>query len=200
MTKTIWDYFDHSIDYPSDVTHNPIPYGTVWCYISSSFLNGMINYVKPISCFVLDRYTADDEKVFAEVYNKRKPGGRQGRVRWEGTKKELIEAVVSGEKEMFHTDIGCFGDDFVLLAEVEGERDGKGRYAFFWFDCDVSDCCIGKFETTDPKEKVVQAMKNWLDENKEKNKGAVVKKGCDNGIVCYSELPVSFLQGWLRFR
>ena len=43
-------------------------------------------------------------------------------------------------------------------------------------------------------------MKNWLDENKEKNKGTVIKKGCDNGIVGYSELPVSFLRGWLRFR
>ena len=61
--KTIWNYFNESIDYPSEVAHNPIPYGTIWCYISSTFLNEFINYVNPIKCYLIDRYTPDDEKV-----------------------------------------------------------------------------------------------------------------------------------------
>lgn len=180
--KTIQDYFNNSIDYPTEVAHNPVPYGTIQCYISSTFLNGMINYVKPISCFVLDRYTADDENI--------------GDV----TKKELINAIISGEKEMYYTNMNCFNDDIVLLAEIEtNEEDDKGRYMFFWFDCDVSDCCIGKFETTDTKEEVVQSIRNWLDVCKEEYKGKIFEEGCDNGILNYSELPISFLNGWLKF-
>jgi hypothetical protein len=198
--KTIWDYFENNVDYPSEVAHNPLPYGTVWCYISSTFLNGIINYVKPISCFVLDRYTADDENVGDRNFTVRNKGEFGNWHKWDGTKKELINAITSGEKEMHHTDMNCFGDDITLLAEIEtNEDDNKGRYMFFWFDCDVSDCCIGKFETTDTKEEVIQSMINWLDENKEENKGKVVEEGHDNGIVNYSELPICFLKGWLKF-
>ncbi len=198
--KTIWDYFEDNIDYPSEVAHKPLPYGTVWCYISSTFLNGIINYVKPISCFVLDRYTADDENIGDGNFTVCNKGEFGKWHKWAGTKKELITAITSGEKEMYHTDMNCFGDDIALLAEIEtNEEDGKGRYMFFWFDCDVSDCCIGKFETTDTKEDVIQSMKNWLDETKEENKGKIVEEGYDNGIVNYSELPISFLKGWLKF-
>lgn len=56
MRKTIFDYFIDVVDYPTEIVHNPIPYGTMWNYISSTFLNGVINYVKPISCYVIDRY------------------------------------------------------------------------------------------------------------------------------------------------
>ena len=198
--KTIWDYFDDNIDYPNEVAHNPLPYGTVWCYISSTFLNGIINYVKPISCFVLDRYTADDENVGDRNFTLCNKGEFGKWHKWEGTKKELIKAITTGEKEMYHTNMNCFGDDIALLAEIEtNEEDGKGRYMFFWFDCDVSDCCIGKFETTDTKEEVIQSMRNWLDESKEENEGKIVEEGYDNGIVNYTELPISFLKGWLKF-
>ncbi len=198
--KTIWNYFDDSIDYPKEVAHNPIPYGTVWCYISSTFLNGMINYVKPISCFVLDRYTADDENISDRNFTVCNKGEFGKWYKWEGTKKELIKVITSGEKEMYHVNMNCFGDDIALLAEIEtNEEDGKGRYMFFWFDCDDSDCCIGKFETTDTKEDVIQSMRNWLDERKEENKVETVEEGYDNGIVNYSELPISFLKGWLKF-
>lgn len=162
--KTIWDYFEDNIEYPSEVVHNPLPYGTVWSYISSTFLNGFVNYVKPISCFVLDRYTADDEEIGDRnltVCNKGEFGKWH---KWNGTKRELITAICSGDKEMCHTDMSCFGDDITILAEVETDiEDGKGRYMFFWFDNDVSDCSIGKFKTDDSKEQVVQSMKNWLD-------------------------------------
>jgi hypothetical protein len=142
----------------------------------------MINYVKPINCFVLDRYTPNDENV------------------GDGTKKELINAIISGKKEMYHTNMKCFNDDIILLAEIENDQnDYKGRYIFFWFDYDVSDCCIGKFETNDTKEEVIQAMKNWLDESIEENKDKIVEENCDNGIINYTELPISFLRGWVKF-
>jgi len=198
--KTIWDYFEDNIDYPSQVAHKLLPYGTVWCYVSSTFLNGIVNYVKPINCFVLERYTRADEDIGDRNFRVCNKGEFGKWHKWEGTKKELIEAFTAGEIELCHTDMSCFGDDIALLAEIEAnEADGKGRYMFFWFDCDVSDCCIGRFETTDTKEQVAQAMVNWLDESKEGNKGKIVEEGCDNGIVNYTELPISFLKGWLEF-
>jgi hypothetical protein len=198
--KTIWDYFRYNISYPREVAHNSLPYGTVWCFISSTFLNGIVNYVKPISCFVLDRYTSCDKNISNRGVSVRNKGEFGKWHKWHGTKKELITAIISGEKEMYHTNMDCFGDDITLLAEIEtDEKDNKGRYMFFWFDSDISDCCIGKFETTDNKEDVIQSMRNWLDEDKEENRGVAIEDGYDNGIVNYSELPISFLKGWVKF-
>ena len=55
--KTIWDYFDDKYDYPRQIAHDMLPYGTVWNYVSSTILNGFINYVKPIGIFLIDRYS-----------------------------------------------------------------------------------------------------------------------------------------------
>ena len=38
--KKIWDYFEHNLEYPTEIAHDPIPYGTIWTYVSSTFLNG----------------------------------------------------------------------------------------------------------------------------------------------------------------
>ena len=187
--KSIWDYFNEKIEYPKEVAHETLPYGTVWCYISSTFLNGMINYVKPISCFVVDRYTHDDEEV----------GAGSSHFKWDGSKRELIDAIIAGEKEIYHTYLNCFSDDIIILTKIETNKDDDGLYMFFWFDCDVSDCCIGKFKTKDKEEDVIQSVKNWLDDNKEDNKGLKILPNTDNGILNYTELPLSFLRGWIKF-
>lgn len=181
--KNIWSYFDDNVEYPKDVAHNTLPYGTIWCYISSTFLNGLVNYVKPISCFVIDRYTSPQTVISNE----------------HGRKSELIKSIIEGKK-VYHTNLHMFQDDFIILSKIENEEnDGKGRYMFFWFDCDVSDCCIGKFETEDDIETVKNSVKLWLDERKFENKDLNFEVDMDNGILDYSELPVSFLSGWLKF-
>ena len=196
--KIIWDYFDDIVEYPNDVAHNPIPYGTAWCYISSTFLNGFINYVKPVTYFVIDRYTARDEKVGEiTLYDKDK----SIQYNWKGTKARLISIALSGKKEIaYHTDLRCFCDDVIILGEIEdAPKDGKRRYMFFWYDLDTSDCCIGKFETNDTEAEVIQSVRNFLEECKNKNRGKVVEENYDNGIIDYTELPVSFLKGWLSY-
>lgn len=190
----IWDYFNENIDYPSDVALNPIPYGTVWNYISSTFLNGFVNYVKPIACFVLDRYAEDNELVGERNFTVCNKGEFGKWHKWEGTKKELIESIVNETKEMGHTKLDCFGDDIVILAEIETDK-----YMFFWYDMDCSDCSIGRFETTEPKEKIINSVVNWLEREKMDNNGKIVTDGFDNGIVNYHKLPISFLEGWVSF-
>lgn len=190
----IWDYFNEKIDYPSDVALNPIPYGTVWSYISSTFLNGFVNYVKPIACFVLDRYAEDGELIGDRNFTVCNAGEFGKWHKWEGTKKQLIDAIKNGSKAMAHTKLDCFGDDIILLTEIEPDK-----YMFFWFDMDVSDCSIGRFETTDPKETVISSVVNWLEREKTDNNGKTVTNGFDNGIVNYHGLPISFLEGWVSF-
>ena len=184
--KTIWNYFDENIDYPKEVAHDPIPYGTVWCYISSTFLNGFINYVEPIKCYLIDRYTSDNKKVDDNH-----------------TKGELKEKILSGENETFHTKLNCFRDDIIILAEIEtnnyDSNNKLNKFMFFYFDEDVSDCCIGRFETNDSKEEVIQSIINWLEREKLNNNGRIINENTESGIINYTELPPSFLQGWIKF-
>lgn len=162
--KTIMDYFEDTIDYPNDIALNPIPMNTLWSYVSSTFLNGFINYVTPLKIFVLDRYEPD--------------------------KTEEIKNL----KKQAHTKLGQFGDDIIILSKI-----GNNVYMFFWFDMDVSDCCIGRFETTDSKNEVIISLTNWLDEQKAENAGKEYQEMMDNGILNYHELPMSFLEGWISF-
>jgi hypothetical protein len=197
--KTIWDYFEDNYEYPKEIAHNPIPYGVVWTYVSSTFLNGFINYVKPIKCYLADRYTSDDENISDRNIDYQNNGERDW-FKFNGTKKELKEKIVSGKFEMYHTKLDCFGDDILILSEIETEENETiNRYMFFWYDMDCSDCSIGKFETTDTKEQVIESMVNFLEKCKYENKDSVIKDGLDNGIINYTELPLSFLRGWVSF-
>lgn len=197
--KEIWDYFDENIEYPTEIAHNPIPYGTVWAYVSATFLNGFINYVNPIKWWLIDRYSSDNEDI-GEIKVSYKNKGKNEWLNFKGTKGGLKDLVLSGKIEIPHIKLGCFHDDVFLLAEIKSELDDKvGRYMFFGFDYDVSDCIIGKFETEDTKEEVIQSIVNSMEKEKEENKGMTVEDGFDYGLINYTELPISLLRGWLSF-
>jgi hypothetical protein len=40
---------------------------------------------------------------------------------------------------------------------------------------------------------------NFLEECKSENKSNNIESGLDSGIVNYTELPLSFLRGWIKF-
>jgi len=188
MSKTIFDYFTDRIEYPDDVAENPLPVGTLWEYVSHIILNGFINYVKPVKWYVLDRYEEEGDTISSiPVQDKGAPGWKK----WSGTKKELISVLNSGEKEAYHFNLGNFSDDVLLLAESEQRNKDKfsNRYFFFWFDCDVSDCFIGQFETADSKEQVIKSFDNTLE----------YLKGIDT-ITGYTEMKNGILKGWISFR
>jgi hypothetical protein len=196
--KKIWDYFDEHIDYPNNIVDNPIPYGTLWSYISSTFLNGFINYVNPVGCYVVNRYTEETADVTdrnVSVCDKGKFGNWH---KFEGTKLELINTIVSGEKEVYHTKLNCFGDDIIIIAKIENELDEENKYIFFWFDCDVSDCSIGKFITDDSQELILNSVENWLKETYVDNKTGHETLH-DEESSGYHKLPLSFIKGWVSF-
>ena len=157
----------------------------------------ILNYVKPIGCFLIDRYTPDDGNIDNISYQNK---DEMDWLKFDGTKKELKDKIISDEIRMYHTNLGCFRDDIIIISEIVTDTENEaGRYMFFWFDMDSSDCSIGRFETTDTKEEVIQSVIVWLEECKLENENKVVEEHIDNGIVNYTELPISFLNGWIKF-
>lgn len=201
--KKIWDYFEDNVEYPHEIIHNPIPYNTVWTYISDTYLNGIVNYLTPIKIYLVDRYTPNNEDISDRNVSYRLTSGNG--FSWEkfkGTKGELKELLLSNKITFYHTNLSCFGDDVIILAEFEhNENDGLGRYMFLWYDMDNSDCSIGKFVTSDSKEQVIESVRNWLETERAENGNREVTESYDNGIVIvnYTELPTSFMSGWVKF-
>lgn len=179
-------YFQESCEYPSDLimdSESMLKEGVLYCYISSTFLNGFINYITPVKAFIIDRYRNDDQLLDTE--KKENPiiinmhYGNFGK--WENlamfTKQEVIDKLNNGYK-IYHTKIGMFDDDVLLLAKT------KNYYWYFWFDCDVSDCCIGRFKTTDAEEEIISSFTKYC-----------------NQVTEYKlyEFKLDWLQGWLSF-
>ena len=145
------DYFVDSIDYPKDVGGTILPINTCWNYISSTFLNGFINYVDIIKAYVIGRYTEWDEEI--EGVNIQDPPNSFNWVEFSGTKEQVYNKVTE-EGRLFHTDISMLQDDVLILAKAKG----SDIYYFFWFDMDCSDCNIGRFKTDDTENEVIEAF------------------------------------------
>lgn len=196
MKKHIVDYFTNETDYPNFKAHNILPYGELWNYVASTFLNGFINYVTPIKIYQIDRYAIESEQVTAKYSDKTNSGLHQVFI---GTKSELRKLIIKDTAIFYNTKIGMFHDDIVVLAKIETEKSNKiACYMLFWFDTDVSDCSIGRFQTLDSQEEIIQSLVNWLDYLKE-GKKKYVEEGYDDGLINYTDLPLSFCQSWMSF-
>ena len=88
------DYMPNSYEYLDPTTLDISAAGWVINYISSTFLNGWINYVNPISAFVVHRYH-ELEKSIDDWHN----------------------------NYSCHTDLGQFGDDVILLCKSDNKND-----------------------------------------------------------------------------
>jgi len=86
--------FTKEDEYPTDIASSPLPLGTLYHYVSSSFLNGFINYVIFVDGYVIHRYVeASSEKKtkMEEAFNKH------------------------------HTCLNSFGDDSLLLCKAANQ-------------------------------------------------------------------------------
>lgn len=111
-------YIDISLDvneYPSrEMLFEGVKKDSAFHYVSHTYLNGLINYTKPIKAFLMFDYVyqSDDKE---NILNK-------------------IESL--SEQNWFHTDLGSFGTSAVVISELEDS------YVLFFYDADVSDCSI----------------------------------------------------------
>lgn len=180
----IKDYFHEEVEYPNDIAENPLPLGRLLSYVSSTFLNGFINYVLPIEAAILNRYVpldwVMDEALEGKTYQE--PAGS---FKWKSfpsgiLKKELIELLTQPNR-LASADLGLFDDDIVLLATAKTD---PTIYYFFWFDQDVSDCQIGRFHTSDDVEVVREKFDKFV----------------ENLSFGHTQLPLHFFSaGWTVF-
>lgn len=109
--------FMETIEYP---THEQflsgIQPGISYDYVSSTYLNGFINYVDILDAFMIHRYM--NEKEFTESIERIK----------HKIKTREVHTNVQDSSEY---------DDILILGKIED------MYVYFWNDCDCSDCCIG---------------------------------------------------------
>lgn len=172
-------YFDVGTDYPTNCTEAILPLNTLYNYISSTFLNGFINYVTIKKAYVCGRYTKWEELIDpVKLYDK------GNWTTFEGTKEKIYNLAIKPER-VFHTKLDMFHDDIVILAKSKPE---EKYFWYFWFDMDVSDCSIGRFKTDISEDEVIEDFSNFIKTNSSANELGEVK-----------ELPLNIFQGWISF-
>jgi hypothetical protein len=177
MYKFIENYFNDSDQYPSP-PETMLPLGTVYDFISSTFLNGWINYLEIVSAQLISRY---------QDYS---------------TNCSRLESLLI--KPESHSNFGeSLGDDVIILAKTKkphmsakscvlcGNPDSlesKEEYTwwFFYYDRDCSDSSIGRFETDDSDEEIINSFKCYA------NDRSLEESGHPS-----IEIPLKIFRGWI---
>jgi len=160
-------YFPSVQEYPNNIGISILPLGEFWSYISSTFLDGFINYMKPLKMYTVLRYGVDVK---------------------------TRDAVISlnMERDLTHTNISNLSDDDIFILakpiEISGVKPNNNMFYVFWYDLDCSDCCIGRFVTSDLTEDVIAGFLAWVKDIAN-----------DNGYEPIAELDVKLLRGWVSF-
>lgn len=87
-----FDLFDDNEEYPENIAERGVPENILYEYVSSQFLSGLVNYVKPFWVCVLERYTC-----------------------W----KTVDLSQWDKKAAQFHPDYAGIDDDILMLAETE---------------------------------------------------------------------------------
>lgn len=191
------EYFDTEHTYPGDrIGYSPIPMGEYWTYISNTFLNGFINYVKILDAYVAGRYHDWDEIINAECPHTvlvRNPTPVQVRSRndiWVDiatpTKNDAFRELTRPGATFHVKPDYQFQDDVHILAKATNPEDeGKYCYFYFWYDRDCSDCCIGRFLTDDTEAMVREKFTKYMETRGEYNPYGA------------RQIPLHYFNGWI---
>ncbi len=163
-------YFTDFVEYPlasqSQLPANILPFATLWTYVNSNFVNGFLNCGKLLAISLLNRYNSKDKILDPETDIIQSNLIIPGEINKYETvtyyfKQELLNYFYKGYKSG-HTDFSIFNDDIFLLNKIQNENDY--HYLFIWLDCDVSDCAIGRFKTSDPESEIILKFHDWADD------------------------------------
>jgi hypothetical protein len=170
-----FDYFTHHEAHPMDIPINPLPLGTVYEYVGSQFLNGLVPYVKPVRAWVVNRYLAANDEYPGELT-----------VSFSGIDmsiQDILKTTTPTKAQVISilNEPACvvtprydvdFQDDLVFLAIVpEKKKHCKGKmWYYFWYDRDCSDCCIGRFRSTDSEENIFKSFDEFVLESNQMGK------------------------------
>lgn len=137
----ITSFMPEDLEYPHDIAERGVPNNTLYSYVSTTFLNGYINYVQWCYGMLIERYSRFDEEKLKHLldYWAAQPHS------------DYREAPVEAGERL---DVL---DDVWILGQT------KNCWWFFWSDMDVSDSCIGRFsKDAVPGWPVVLAMTTFL--------------------------------------
>ncbi|QJT71227.1 hypothetical protein GR11A_00190 [Vibrio phage vB_VcorM_GR11A] len=118
MGCPLLDIFEEGLDYPMReviLGGGGVPENALLSYVSSTYLNGLINHVEIVKAVVVQRYVEDD-------------------VDWN---KQVLPAV-NIINEATHSDLSECPDDIWILAKTESD------WWVFVYDKDTSDCNVGR--------------------------------------------------------
>jgi len=152
-------YFKERIEYP-DPCKIGLPPGILLYYISNSFLNGWINYVEILASNIINRYQEPVENEAVILYYK---------------EVQKTTTTYAGDYELLKL---LPRDDLLILGKekplpehqkytylnivdplrIEGLENIPEYYWFLWYDQDNSDCAIGRFETQDKEDVVIESF------------------------------------------
>lgn len=120
------------IEYPEnkDLMEGPAE-GIIYSYVSTTYLNGFINYVEIIDAYMTRRY------------KELRANNTEDELCWEDSC-ALIDKLLA-DSNYVHTDTSDCSeyDDIHILAKC------GDYFYYFWSDCDCSDSCIGKVRASE---------------------------------------------------
>ena len=140
MVENLFDNIS-SFEHPRNIVmFNGLHVDSGFEYVSSTYCNGIVNYIHDPNIILLGRYEENFEELCTTFLNQT-------------------------DKEWFHTNLGNYGDD-VLIFGLDDKNDPTS-YILIWFDMAVSDCGIWRFDINDflNMEHFIELLKKWLDNN-----------------------------------
>lgn len=178
MIQNIFDYVD-TIEYPSeDLLVDGIKDGNSFDYVSTTYLNGFINYVNLIDAYMIRRYKELTKNLL-------KANRSVDELTWEGSC-ELVDNELEDASHIHFKHTTSKYDDMLILAKQ------AGSYWVFWVDCDSSDCCLARMP---------ESTFNSVDEAREALKIAALQfsEPGNTEEEKIKQIPTRFFNGWITF-
>lgn len=111
--------------------------------------------------------------------------------RYEPIDSKKLKAMIDLDNGITTSNLSFLKDDIIVLGHIN-----KDEYIFFYFDYDISDCKIGRFQTSDSIEEIKSNVINYI---ANRLKPGEIKEYIDDGIKDYSILPIKAFKGWLKY-
>jgi hypothetical protein len=158
-TKEIFPIFHEFPACEDEFVENCVPQDTFYEYVPSCFIAGLVNHINVFKVFAIERYNIGEDWD-EEEYNK------------------VCEELRTG----FHGHFGCsiYDDDVIFLGET------ANSFWLIWYDCDVSDCKVGRTSKNLTRDEFVASVFEFLRD------GPTM-----DDITTTHEFPVP--RGWISF-
>jgi len=143
-----FNLFDGYYEYPGDmVAERGVPQNTFYIYIATTFLNGLINYVKIDKMFLIERYS-----IMHPIKNQlilEKLGENSGHFNADERLKVDEQFVKEKLDNQYQELFAKIPDDDMILDTLDDLiifAHTENSLWIFWSDRDCSDSCIGRVD------------------------------------------------------